>query len=120
MYDVVLGYTTKVQAVSCDELLGEENEVISERLKPSLFLSADVTDVLKESKASPLTLANHLRKEVRRRTDCPASVGMGPNLLLARLATATAKPDGVKVVLGEEAQEFVDDVPLIKLPGIGK
>ena len=33
--------------------------------------------------------------QVKEATKCTASVGIGPNMLLAKLATSTAKPDGV-------------------------
>ena len=33
--------------------------------------------------------------QVKEATKCTASVGIGPNMLLAKLATNSAKPDGV-------------------------
>ena len=56
----------------------------------------DVTEVLNEGRLSdPLALADLLRRKVREKTGCSASVGMGPNPLLARMATRRAKPDGM-------------------------
>ena len=55
-----LHYDMNVQAVSCDEML------------------VDVTEVLNESRLSdPLAFADVLRKRVREKTGCNASVGMG-------------------------------------------
>ena len=49
-----------IQAVSCDEML------------------VDIADVLNEGRLSdPLTFADLLRKKVREKTGCNASVGMG-------------------------------------------
>ena len=33
--------------------------------------------------------------QISEATKCTASVGIGPNMLLAKLATSSAKPDGV-------------------------
>ena len=55
-----LHYDMNVQAVSCDEML------------------VDVTEVLNESRLSdPLVFAEVLRRRVREKTGCNASVGMG-------------------------------------------
>lgn len=52
-------------------------------------------------------------------TQCTASAGIGPNLLIARLATKRAKPDGVCRILAAEAQAAVAKLPLADLPGVG-
>lgn len=62
-----------VQAVSCDEA----------------FL--DVTDSKVEN---PELLALLIRKEIYETTGCTASVGIAGNMLMARIATRTAKPNG--------------------------
>ena len=38
---------------------------------------------------------------------CAASAGLGPNLLLARLATEWAKPNGQFMVRQEQARQFL-------------
>lgn len=42
----------------------------------------------------PQILASRIRKEVMETTRCTASAGIAGNMLMARLATRTAKPDG--------------------------
>jgi nucleotidyltransferase/DNA polymerase involved in DNA repair len=39
-------------------------------------------------------IAAELRAQILAQTGCSASAGIGPNMLLARLATKKAKPDG--------------------------
>lgn len=53
------------------------------------------------------------------RTRCTASVGIGPNVMLARIATKSAKPNGVHSVLGANAKELLKDMPASDLPGVG-
>lgn len=50
---------------------------------------------------------------------CTASAGIGPNKLVARLATKKAKPDGQLRVSPEEAEAFVAMLPVGDLPGVG-
>jgi len=48
---------------------------------------------------------------------CPAP-GIGPNILLARIATSHGKPNGqFKVAAGSQAREFLADLPVTELPG---
>lgn len=41
-----------------------------------------------------LAVAEDIRRRIHAATGCTASAGVGRNLLLARLATKRAKPDG--------------------------
>ena len=50
---------------------------------------------------------------------CTASVGIGPNRLLARLATRHAKPDGQHVIGREEAAGLLAEEKVGSLPGMG-
>jgi DNA polymerase-4 len=48
-----------------------------------------------------------------------ASVGIGPNRLIAKLASDSHKPDGLTVVPPEDVQAFLDPMPLTVLRGVG-
>ena len=43
---------------------------------------------------TPTQLAEKIRAEIKEATGCTASVGIGSNVLLARMCTRVAKPDG--------------------------
>ncbi|XP_019170940.1 PREDICTED: DNA repair protein REV1-like [Ipomoea nil] len=72
-YDILHKHCKKVQAVSCDEA----------------FL--DATDSGVDDIQAFVRL---IRKEIVEITGCTASAGIAGNMLMARLATQTAKPDG--------------------------
>jgi nucleotidyltransferase/DNA polymerase involved in DNA repair len=74
----------------------------------------DVTGV-----ADPAALAAELRAAVFAATRCTASAGVGPNMLLARLATKAAKPDGLRVVSAADADALLLALPASALPGVG-
>lgn len=48
------------------------------------------------------------------------SVGIGPNRLIAKLASDFQKPDGMTIVRPEEVQSFLDPMPVANLRGVGK
>ena len=48
-----------------------------------------------------------------------ASVGLGPNKLIAKIASDRHKPDGLTIVRAEEAEAFLAPLAIRKIPGIG-
>ncbi|MEW8195412.1 MAG: DNA polymerase IV [Candidatus Thiodiazotropha sp.] len=48
-----------------------------------------------------------------------ASVGIGPNRLIAKLASDYQKPDGLTIVLADQVRAFLDPQPLAVLRGLG-
>jgi hypothetical protein len=75
--------------------------------------------VLNSSGSSSATSHWLVPAPIHSRTQCTASVGIGPNIMLARIATRTAKPNGVHSVLGANARELLADMPAGDLPGVG-
>jgi nucleotidyltransferase/DNA polymerase involved in DNA repair len=72
IYRIFFQFTNCVEPLSCDEALVEFPDSID-----------------------PFTVAQDIRKAVFSKTRCPISVGIGPNVLLAKMATSHAKPNGV-------------------------
>ncbi|XP_006496217.2 DNA repair protein REV1 isoform X2 [Mus musculus] len=102
MYETLASYTHSIEAVSCDEAL------------------IDVTDILAETKLSPEEFAAALRIEIKDKTKCAASVGIGSNILLARMATKKAKPDGQYHLQPDEVDDFIRGQLVTNLPGVGR
>lgn len=67
----------------------------------------------------PKVAAEKIRAVVRAATGLPCSIGIGPNRLLAKMATERAKPNGVFQVLESERLEFMRGQPLRAIPGVG-
>ncbi|WP_456479394.1 Y-family DNA polymerase [Nautilia sp.] len=61
---------------------------------------------------------NNLKKDIREKFNLPVSIGAAKSKWSAKLATSFAKPDGIKVV--ENTDEFIENIPVEKFPGIGK
>lgn len=61
-----------------------------------------------------------LKRRIKETTGLTASVGIAPNKFLAKLASDWQKPDGLFVLRPHEVQEFLNDLPVGKLWGVGK
>ena len=69
---------------------------------------------------SPEATAATLRETIRTQTGCVASIGIGPNRLLARLATKRAKPDGLHALHSvAEGRTLLAGESVRELPGVG-
>jgi nucleotidyltransferase/DNA polymerase involved in DNA repair len=63
--------------------------------------------------------ARTLKREILEREGLTCSVGIGPNKLVAKIASDFRKPDGLTVVPPDEVQGFLDPLPIRVIPGIG-
>ncbi|MBI4642181.1 MAG: DNA polymerase IV [Deltaproteobacteria bacterium] len=64
-------------------------------------------------------ICRRLKKEIQEQEKLTASVGIGPNKLVAKIASDFRKPDGLTKVTPEEAENFLEPLPVRKIPGIG-
>jgi DNA polymerase IV (archaeal DinB-like DNA polymerase) len=64
-------------------------------------------------------LAEKLKKEIYKKEKLPCTVGIGPNKLIAKLATNQAKPDGLLAVEKDEVWNFLGPKDIQEIPGIG-
>jgi DNA polymerase-4 len=93
-------YTPIIQTLSLDEA----------------FL--DVSEHLGEF-GSATAIATDIRQRVRKERRLTVSVGVGPNKLVAKIASDFDKPDGLTVVRPSEVEVFLAPLPVRRLHGIG-
>jgi len=67
----------------------------------------------------PLEMADCITRRVRAETGLTVSVGIGENRLVAKVATAFAKPNGIVEIRAGYEAAFLAPLPLRALPGIG-
>ena len=67
-----------------------------------------------------LEIARQIKKKIFETTGLTASAGIAPNKFLAKIASDLKKPDGLVEVKPERIQEFLRDLPISKLWGVGK
>lgn len=78
----------------------------------------DVSDRL-EPYGSATAIAQEIRRCVRQERRLAVSVGVGPNRLVAKIASDYHKPDGLTVVKPDRVQEFLDALSVRRLHGVG-
>lgn len=93
-------FTPQVQPASLDEAYLD----VSEHLEPW---------------GSATAIAQAIRRRVRDERRLAVSVGVGPNRLVAKIASDFDKPDGLTVVKPHRVQEFLDPMPVRRLHGVG-
>ena len=94
-------YTPLVQPLSLDEA----------------FL--DVSDC-KQCKGSATLIAQKIRQQIMDEHNLAASAGIAPNKFLAKIASDWNKPNGQYVITPEQIADFVIDLPVKKIFGVGK
>ncbi|WP_036487151.1 DNA polymerase IV [Myxosarcina sp. GI1] len=101
IHDVFRRYTDIVEPVALDEAYLD----VTENKLGLLYAS---------------TVARHIRDEIFKKTNLTASAGVSVNKFLAKIASGMNKPNGMTVILPEEAEAFVESLPIEKFHGIGK
>jgi DNA polymerase-4 len=100
IFNMMLDYTPLVEVFSIDEA----------------FL--DVTHSLKIF-GSPERIVYLLKARIKHSFGLTCSVGVGPNKLLAKLASDMKKPDGLTIIRPEEVSQVLETIPIKDLCGVG-
>ncbi|MEO1254479.1 MAG: DNA polymerase IV [Bacteroidota bacterium] len=69
---------------------------------------------------SATLIAQEIKQKIKEKTGLIASAGISYNKFLAKTASDMDKPDGLYVILPEEAEGFVAKLPVNQFYGIGK
>lgn len=67
----------------------------------------------------PVAIGLSIKKEVKDQFGINCTVGIAPNILMAKLASDIAKPDGLKWIRPEDTERVLKDLPVKELWGIG-
>ena len=79
----------------------------------------DVTENL-QNIPSATEVAEHIRADIFKVTGLTASAGVAPNKFLAKIASDWNKPNGICIIKPNQVQHFIHDLPLKKIPGVGR
>jgi DNA polymerase-4 len=101
VFEIFRDYTDTIEPLSIDEA----------------FL--DVTED-KKGIGSATVIARRIRDEIKSRTGLTASAGISVNKFLAKIASDINKPDGLFLIKPEEAEKFIEELPVERFFGIGK
>jgi len=79
----------------------------------------DITSKVKDY-AEAEHLAQQMKKEIYEKQKLACSIGIGPNKLVAKIASDYKKPDGLTIVNDQEAEAFLKPLPVRKLLWVGR
>ena len=103
-------------------LIKETSSKVMEILQefgPVEKMSVDEAYVDVSEHPDPETIALVMREKVKAATDCPASVGLAPSKLVAKIASDYDKPQGCTIILPGEEETFLAPLPVRAISGIG-
>lgn len=63
--------------------------------------------------------ASSLQKSIKDQCKLTCSIGVGPNKLISKIASAVIKPNGITVVSRENANNFISNCKIEDIPGVG-
>ena len=98
--NIVSEYTDQIEVASIDECY------------------ADVTDKIIHY-AKPLDLAWEIQKRILTEVGLPCSIGVGPNMFLAKMASDMKKPMGITVLRIRDVPEKMWPLPIGDMRGVG-
>jgi len=64
-------------------------------------------------------LCEEIKSEIKERESLTASIGIGPNKLIAKIASDMRKPDGLTAVREEQSEAFLEPLRIRAIPGVG-
>lgn len=64
-------------------------------------------------------IAEEIKQKIKNNERLTCSIGIGPNKLIAKIASDHQKPDGLTIVRPNEVQAFLDPKSVRVLPGVG-
>jgi DNA polymerase IV (DinB-like DNA polymerase) len=79
----------------------------------------DVTRKAKSDYQIAKDLAERIKRDVIAQEGITCSIGVGPNKLVAKIASDIKKPDGLTIVEPREVKEFLFPLPVDRILGIG-
>jgi DNA polymerase IV (archaeal DinB-like DNA polymerase) len=107
--EIVKKYSPKYEIVSLDEAYLDLSYIFHDR---------EIISIEKVWRAAE-KIGEKLKREIFEKEKLTCTVGIGPNKVIAKLATESAKPNGLKVVKPKDVEKFLDPLDVDDLPGIG-
>jgi DNA polymerase IV (DinB-like DNA polymerase) len=80
----------------------------------------DVTEQVEGSFEKAKNYAEKIKQDVKAQVGISLSIGVGPNKIVAKIASDIQKPDGLTIVKPQEAAAFLVPLPVNSLLGVGK
>ena len=97
--EIVRKYSEKMEIVSVDEA----------------YLDLSFLKSFEKAKET----GKRIKEEILKKEGLTATIGIGPNKLIAKIACQQAKPNGLKVITPKKVMDFLAPLSIREIPGIG-
>ncbi len=84
-----------------------------------LSLDEAYLDVTDHPRGSAMAIAREIKQRIKQTTRLNASAGVSCNKFLAKMASDEDKPNGLFLIAPDQAEAFVEQLPIEKFHGIG-
>ncbi|RKF71231.1 DNA repair protein REV1 [Golovinomyces cichoracearum] len=115
-YQEILNTGGVVQSVSVDEALIDITNLCQASDESDAIISHNEVTLHEQVTAS--SIARDLRLRIKKLTGFDISVGIGPNILLAKVALRKAKPAGQFQLIPDDVSDFIGNLSVRDLPGV--
>jgi len=136
-YGVKSAMPSKIAARKCPDLIFVKSrfdayKAVSQQIRNIFYDYTDLVEPLsldeayldvttnKKQMPSATMIAEEIRKRIKEETDLTASAGISINKFLAKTASDVNKPDGFFLIAPDDAEAFVEKLPIERFFGIGK
>lgn len=136
-FGVKSAMSSKIAARQCPELIFvkprfDRYKEISSKIRTIFHRYTDIIEPLALDEAyldvtenkmalnSATFIAQSIKTDIKSELKLIASAGVSYNKFLAKLASDQDKPDGLFVILPNEAQTYIDSLPIRRFHGVGK
>ena len=65
-------------------------------------------------------IAMQIKRKIKETVNLTCSMGIGPNKFIAKIASDIKKPDGLTIIMPDQTTRFLENLPIYKVPGVGK
>ena len=79
----------------------------------------DITDKVKDYNEAE-QLGKRIKEEILEKEKITVTVGIAPNKVFAKIVAERAKPNGLGILRPEEVENFIKELDISEIPGIGK
>ena len=108
-----------VEPMSIDEAYLDMSDVIARRVQPGAARAAPDPEI-DAALLSAVPLARELKRKIFCARGLTASIGIGSNKFLAKLASDFQKPDGLTLIPERDKVQFLRPMPIRVIHGVGK
>ncbi len=80
----------------------------------------EVTAMVENNIEKAVNLAKKIKSEIKEKEKLTCSIGIGPNKLIAKIASNYEKPDGLTAISERAVKDFISKLSVGKIPGVGR